>query len=180
MSKFTTTILFVIAILSSYSKCCSQEDSEFSPVSMQSGQTPACYQFRQSSDSKIDNFLKVNVGGDADVVLKLISQSTDECIRYVYVTKDDTYFIRNIPAGVYYVKIAFGNKWGESKLNSGCVAKFLENNVYQIGNDLLEFNPVENYEGVQIPSYELILKTYSNNRLNEFNAEDISEEEFNK
>jgi len=122
----------------------------------------------------------VNVGGDADVVLKLISQSTDECIRYVYISKDDTYLIRNIPAGVYYVKIAFGNNWAESKQQEGCIAKFLENNVYQIGNDLLDFNPVENYEGVQIPSYELILKTYSNNRLNEFNAEDISEEEFNK
>ncbi len=173
-------ITLMLMILSGFEACYSQDESEFDPVALQTGQTPSCYEFREASDSRMDNFLKIIVGGDADVVLKLIRQSNDECIRYVFINKDDSYFIRNIPAGVYYVKIAFGNNWAVSKQQSACTAKFLENSFYQIGNDLLDFNPVDNYEGIQIPSYELILKTYSNNKLNEFNAEDITEEEFNK
>lgn len=179
MSKLSL-ITMALAVLCSSAVCFSQDQQEFIPVSMQTGQIPGCYQFRQVSENELDNFLKVNVGGDADVVLKLINNSSDECIRYVYISTGDTYFIRNIPAGVYYIKIAFGKDWAESKQLSNCTAKFLIDNVYQIGNDLFDFNPVKNYNGIQIPSYELILKTYSSNRANEFNAENISEEEFNK
>ena len=104
-----------MAVLCINAVCFSQDQQEFISVSMQTGEVPACYQFQLRSDIGLDNFLKVNVGGDADVVLKLINHTSDECIRYVYISTGDTYFIRNIPAGVYYVKFAFGKDWAESK-----------------------------------------------------------------
>jgi hypothetical protein len=158
----------------------SQDGADFSTVDPQTGQTPSCYSFTQETDNTLDNFLRVNVGGEADVVLKLINNINGKCIRYVYIKAEDSFSLRYIPAGVYYVKIAYGNEWAVSGNGNECAAKFLHNNLYQIGNDLLDFNPVGSYDGMQIPSYELILRTYSDSRKNEFDAENISEEEFNK
>jgi hypothetical protein len=176
---FIRKALFLMFVLSAV-KCFSQDAEEYMPVEMQTGQTPSCYEFRQSSDAGLDNFLKVNVGGGADVVLKLVRSNDDVCIRYVYVKSDETYSLRNIPAGIYYLKIAYGNDWAVSKTGGGCSAKFLSNNLYQVGTDLLDFNPVRYSEGIQIQSFELILKTIAGTPGNEFQAENITEDEFNK
>ena len=172
----TLVLMFVLSAV----KCFSQNVEEYLPVEMNTGQIPSCYEFRQSSDSGLDNFLKVIVGGGADVVLKLVRNNDNACIRYVYVRSDETYSLRNIPAGIYYLKIAYGNDWAVSKTGGDCSAKFLRNNLYQVGTDLLDFNPVRDSEGTQIPSYELILKTIAGNPGNEFQAENITEDEFNK
>lgn len=177
--NFLWKTLVLMSVLSAVN-CFSQNVEEYMPAEMHTGQTPSCYEFRQSSDAGLDNFLKVIVGGGADVVLKLVRSNDDVCIRYVYVRSDDSYSLRNIPAGIYYLKIAYGNDWAVSTTGGGCSAKFLSNNLYQVGTDLLDFNPVKDSEGIQIPSYELILKTISGSSNNEFQAENITEEDFNK
>lgn len=167
----------LLVILNSTTVYCQDEDS-FVPVSIQTGQIPGCYIFKPEFDMSLDNFLKINVGGESDVVLKMVNNTSGECVRYVYIKSGESFFITNIPKGVYHLKIAYGNNWAESGQGEKCSAKFLNNALYQIGNDLLDFYPIENYNGYQIPSFELFLKTFSNNRKNEFDAEEISEEEF--
>ncbi|MBK9334458.1 MAG: hypothetical protein IPM96_19150 [Ignavibacteria bacterium] len=50
--------------------------------------------------------------------------------------------------------------------------------IYQEGNDHLDYYKIDLQNGYQLPSYELVLKVISSNRNNEFDADNISEEEF--
>lgn len=158
----------------------------------QSGVTPDCENVTPKYDYDLDNFLRINVGSSTDVVVKLIKKGyyEDECIRIVYVRSDDTYEIKNIPEGRYYLKIAYGKDYRKKIIDNICYVKFMKNAQYEKGTDILDFNLIKKpnqrignnvYESWDVPSFELFLhtiETYGAN--NTFNASDISEEEFNK
>ena len=148
-------------------------------ISLSSGDKPDCSNFSPEIDSTIDNYLKVIIGQHADVVLKLMNHKTGKCIRYVYIKRKEITYLRNIPQGVYYLKIAFGKDWRQKIEGDQCIGKFMIDPIYQKGEESLDFNIIETENGYQVPYYELFLDvTYSEG--NEFHTDDISESEFNK
>lgn len=157
-----------------------QSDDELIVTGISTGAEPRCMNVNYARDNSLTNFLKVNVGGGSDVVLRLIRKSNDECIRSVFIAAGESHSLINIPAGVYYLKIAFGNDWAEAGDKGNCKAGFLNNPDFKEGTELLDFTPIVTGNGIQLPSYELILELVSSNRSNEFNTERISEEEFFK
>lgn len=156
-----------------------QTEDDFTSVQLMTGDTPPCYTFKPLFGTD-DNYLKVTVGGGADVAIKIMNRETDACIRYFYLRSGEAYYSKNIPEGVYYLKIAFGNDFSVSGSETNCMAKFLSNAIYESGNDILDFYRVQSSDGYQVPNYELFLETITSNRKNEFNTETISEEEFLK
>jgi hypothetical protein len=146
---------------------------------MKNGQLSKCYNFKPKFSS-IDNKLEVTVGSGTDVVIKLMNKETNKCIRYVYINSQNTYEIKNIPEGVYYLKIAYGRNWISKVENGKCVGKFLSNQMYEEGSDVLDFNIQRTYEGKSIPSFRLELDVVSNNSMSSFSSQNISEEAFNQ
>ena len=67
----------------------------------------ACYDYSNEKGT-IDNYLDVKVGDGTDISVRLIEIGTNKCVRYVYVRKNDSFRIPNIPEGKYYLKIASG------------------------------------------------------------------------
>lgn len=173
--KLILTAAFVFLVIADSG---AQSGEGFVVTELTTGAEPACINVSYSRDNNLKNFLKVSVGGDADVVLRLIRNSDHVCIRTLFVSAGESHVLVNIPAGIYYLKIAFGNDWAVSGSAGECTAKFLRNAAYQEGKELLDFTPVVYGNGVQLPSYELRLETYTESRQDVFETESITEEEF--
>lgn len=142
------------------------------------GLMPKCYNFTPIT-SNIDNYLEVQVGNGTDVVIKLINEKTEKCIRYVFINSKTTYTIKNIPEGIYYLKIAYGKNWYSKIENGKCIGRFLEDPLYEKGEELMDFNIQYNPNGNSIPSFQLKLDMIRQNKKNTFNSKNISEAEFN-
>jgi curved DNA-binding protein CbpA len=142
------------------------------------GQLPSCYNFKPKK-SKIDNYIEVNVGSGTDVVIKVINYNTDVCIRYVYINSGTTYKIRNLPEGVYFLKIAYGKNWFSKVENGKCVGKFISNPLYKKGENLMDFHLKHHENGYSIPSFRLSLDVVETPDADKFSSNSISENEFN-
>jgi hypothetical protein len=146
---------------------------------MENGLMPSCYNFKPKTDKSIDNNLEINVGGGTDVVIKLMNVKSEKCIRYVFINSGSSYQIKNIPQGVYYLKIAYGKEWLSKIENNQCVGKFIRSPMYEKGEDIMDFTIQKTYEGYSIPSFRLSLDVISSNLSNSFSSHNISETDFN-
>jgi len=158
----------------------------------QSGVTPECENVTPKYDYELDNYLRINVGSGTDVVVKLMKKGyyEDECIRIVYVRSGDTYEIKNIPEGRYYLKIAYGKDYRKKIVDNICYVKFMKNAQYEKGSEILDFNKIKQpnerignniYENWSVPSFELSLDVIvTKGTKSTFKSNDISEAEFNK
>ncbi len=147
--------------------------------SIQNGQLPACYNFKPKRGS-VSNYLEVSVGGGTDVSIKVMDINSEKCIRYVFINSGSTYNIRNIPEGRYYLKIAYGKHWVSKSENGKCIGKFTSNQLYEKGQDVLDYNLQYTDGGYSVPSFKLQLDVISTGTSNSFNSQNISETEFNE
>jgi len=141
-----------------------------------------CDDFTPKYNYDLNNYFQLNAGEGRDIVVKLMKKNNggkDECIRSVYVEANSELKIRNIPEGVYYVKVAYGNGWELRNINSICYGKFEQDAIYEKGVDLFDYNVVKTDKGHQVPSYQLTLEIISNNPEGKVVQNQISEEEFN-
>lgn len=146
---------------------------------IENGQLSKCYNFKPKY-SGINNKLEVNVGGGTDVVIKLMNKETNKCIRYVFINSNSSYDIKNVPEGIYYLKIAYGKNWISKVENGKCIGKFLLNPTYEEGSEDMDFNIQRTYEGKSIPSFQLSLDVVSSSSFNTFSSQNISEASFNQ
>ncbi|WP_316738364.1 hypothetical protein [Pedobacter aquatilis] len=142
------------------------------------GVMPDCYNYSPSYGS-IENELQVSVGGGTDVVIKVMSTFSNQCVRYVYINSGAVYSIRNIPEGEYYLKIAYGKNWVSKTSGRQCLGKFTSGALYQKGEEILDFNKQFTVDGYQIQNYRLSLDVQSGRADNSFNSNSISEDDFN-
>lgn len=158
----------------------------------ESGVTPDCENVTPKYEYSLDNYLRINVGSGTDAVVKLMKRGYygDECIRIVYVRSKESYEIKNVPEGVYYLKIAYGKDYRQKIVDNTCYVKFMRNAQYERGSETLDFNKIkrpdryvgnEVYENWSVPSFELSLDVIvSKGTKSSFKSNDISEAEFNK
>jgi hypothetical protein len=105
----------------------------------------------------------------------------DVCIRMVYIRSNETFYLKNVPEGRYYLKIAYGKDWRQSIVNNQCIGKFIKNVQYEKGEEVLDFNLQKTYNGVNVPYFELSLNVITTQyKKDSYNADNISEKEFNK
>ncbi|WP_344925508.1 SH3 domain-containing protein [Aquimarina addita] len=157
--------------------------SSWTKKTYKNGATPKSFNFKGKYEYKLDNYLKIEVGKNTDVVVKLVKQgktpSDDETVRIVYINSNQTQFIRNIPEGEYYCVIAYGKDWREEAgTNNGT---FTKNALYERGKDVLNFYTIKTSDGINVPSYSLSLDLLPNGTLQDENySDDISPSAFNK
>lgn len=146
-----------------------------------SGSTPDCENISPEYDLELENYLKIQVGNNTDVVVKLMRKSNygDRCIRVVYVNAGDTFSMKNIPEGIYYLKIAYGNDYRQSIVDGKCYIKFIKSPIYEKGTETMDFNVIETSQKISVPYFELFLDVVITTNVNEFKTGNISEAEFN-
>ena len=183
----------LIALLISICNINAQEFTEWNTTSYESGITPDCSQTSPEYSDSLNNFLRIKVGANTDVIVRLmrIGEPKDVCIRSVYVKSNESYEMRQIPEDVYYIKIAYGKDYREKNDSTGCIGKFFINQHFEKSKDLMDFTRAKQADRIidgkkhevwHLPTYEIFLdaselmlddkKTMNNNR--------ISEQEFNK
>ncbi len=141
----------------------SREDkySSWEKKTYKSGATPKSFNFKGKFDYKLDNYLKIKVGKNTEVVVKLYkmgqTEKDDELVRVTYINTNTTQFIRNIPEGEYFLKIAYGKQWVETMKNGKRFGTFSKNALYEKGKQILDFNTVKTSKGINVPSYNLSL-----------------------
>jgi len=150
----------------------------------ETGETPDCLNISPKFDYNLDNYLKVDVSENTEAVVKLIkvgdNPSQEVCYRIAYVKSGDTHLIKNIPAGKYYLKIAYGNDWRERTVGGQCYGRFVQKALYKVGDQILNFTPVRLAQGMDVPSFELSLDVSTDGTGSSFDTDDISEEAFNR
>jgi tetratricopeptide (TPR) repeat protein len=166
--------------------------SDWDKKNYQTGTAPDCENVTPKYNYEIDNFLNINVGSNTDVVVKLmrIDNFVDECIRIVYVRGGESFKIKNIPEGKYYLKIAYGKDYRSKIINNQCYVKFIKNAQYEKGKETLNFYNIREpdskigdkiYKNWSIPSFELSLDVaLTNSKQFGDDSKNISEIEFNK
>ncbi len=160
--------------------------SSWEKKTYKSGATPKSFNFKGKFDYKLDNYLKIKVGKNTEVVVKMYKMgktaSDDELVRVTYINSNTTQFIRNVPEGEYFLKIAYGKDWRETVKAGKKFGTFTQNALYERSQQILDFNTVKTSKGINVPSYNLTLdllpsgggyKTGSD-------EENISDDEFNK
>ncbi|MBK8553056.1 MAG: hypothetical protein IPL53_19135 [Ignavibacteria bacterium] len=173
--KLCTLIFIAIFPLLAFSQ---DDENNYYSIVINTGDKPECITCKSIHNTNLDNFLKIDATGSTDVVIKIMSNYTNECIRSVFISAGSVCYISNIPEGLYYLKIAYGYEWSNKVVGSFCFAKFMRDANYQVGIDLLDYYLKKSDNGFQLPSYELVLKVISGNRSNEFDADDVSERSF--
>ncbi len=140
--------------------------SNWEKKTYKSGATPKSFNFKGKFDYKLDNYLKIKVGKNTEVVVKLYkmgkTERDDELVRVTYINTNTTQFIRNIPEGEYYLKIAYGRDWRETTKNGKRYGTFTKNALYEKGEQILDFSTQKTSKGINVPSYNLALDLLPN------------------
>jgi hypothetical protein len=145
------------------------------------GNLTGCSNMHSQYDKSIDNKLIIACGSNADAAVKIIDNSTDKSIRYIYIKKNTSYTVRNIPEGLYYLKIAYGSDWVLKGSESNCGGRFTTNAVFKKGDEILDYHLIHDGDGgYQVPSFSLKLNiTYaSDDNMKTFNTNSINENDF--
>ncbi|WP_103070972.1 SH3 domain-containing protein [Aquimarina sediminis] len=164
----------------------SREDkySTWEKKTYKSGATPKSFNFKGKFDYKLDNYLKIKVGKNTEVVIKMYkmgkTKSDDQLVRVTYINSNTTQFIRNIPEGEYYLKIAYGREWKETVKDGKKYGTFTKNALYEASNQVLNFNTVKTSKGINVPSYNLALDLTSGGYTTGGDEDNITASEWNK
>lgn len=145
------------------------------------GNITGCSNIHSRYNKNLSNKLIISCGSNADVAVKMIDYATEKSIRYVYIHKNSTYTIWNIPEGKYYLKIAYGDDWGVKEGESNCEGRFTKNTLYKKGDETLDYNLVyDNDGGYQIPSFSLRLNVIftTNDNSDKFSTDNITPNDF--
>lgn len=140
-------------------------------------------------DYTIDTGLLVKNYGDLDLVLKLINLEDNIASRMLYIEKNSSFQINNIPQGKYIMKEAHGEVWKQKNINGKCIGVFTENANYRQSKNVADFFITKRIEGnsevTSVPSYELelgmrFIKTPGEKNNITYHTNNISSSEFNK
>lgn len=186
--KRITILLAVLVLASCHSRTNIEETSEPTAVQQQmieegwrlgnpnEGDLPEEYGVA-AQIGILDNFFDIELGGDADMAIKIVNIETGKTVRYMFVPHNSRTTINELPAGKYYLKIAYGNDWMSRSDGYHTDGKFTRNVVYEKSNDYFDFGNVGSLESV---SYNLKIRVERDQRYEDFTTSTITEEEFNK
>lgn len=124
-----------------------------------------------------DNYFDITIGQGCCVAIKIMDASTDKCIRYVYVPEGETLTVPEIPQGLYYLKLAYGEDWMERHTDDLVAAKFTRAAFYERSTKAYDFGKKNSQTLV---NYRLEINVVDGEAENNFHTETITEEDFNK
>lgn len=146
-------------------------------------QPPQCDNIVPSYDSSLNNHLKImDMSNEYDVIVKLVGAYSGVCIRAAFVKAGDSFYMRNIPEGIYVVKEAYGNDFRRSIRDGKCRLRFVRNAIYKKFDSTLNFYNEYTSDGKYLREYELELGTSSSidTDYHQISGSEENEDDFNK
>ena len=104
--------------------------------------------------------LTIKLKSNMDAIVQLIEKTWDRIVEVVYVKNGDDYVFMNIPEGIYYLKIAYGNELIINKLGERCEIKFKTQPLYEITEKIdLHISKFRDFGVIQekIPHIEIVI-----------------------
>lgn len=121
------------------------------------GEITDCKDCTTKVDTSIDNSLTVKTIEGTYAIVKVIENSTGNCIRKIFVSKDETFVAKNFPKGSYTVKFALGLDWDFNK-KSKCKLKFKdEKPVFMKVDKPMQFRKVRKGDTYEISEFTMNL-----------------------
>ncbi|GAA4272998.1 M56 family metallopeptidase [Aquimarina gracilis] len=120
-----------------------------------SSREPECSNKNSVYDMNLDNYLKVRSGKNAEVIVDVVSTETSKKVRTVYLLRNMTFYIRNIPEGKYQLHITYGDDYAEKTVNGECQVYFKNQKATEVSNEILDFNVLVTDKGRNVPSYNI-------------------------
>ncbi len=116
---------------------------------------PVCPNKNSLYDKQLDNYLQIRSGKNSEVIVNMVSTESSKKIRTMYLTKNQTQFIRNIPEGKYQLHLTYGDDYAEKMIDGRCIAYFKNQKATEVGDQILDFNVEITDKGKNVPSYNL-------------------------
>ncbi|MBI5217570.1 MAG: hypothetical protein HY958_01395 [Bacteroidia bacterium] len=125
--------------------------------SQTTGEIDGCSGCKPKVDTTIDNSLTINTQENTIAVVKIIENSANKCIRYIFVNKNETFEVKNIPKGTYTVKFVLGTDWDFSKKNK-CKLHFKDKKplIMKLAKSL-QFKKIKKSDGYETSSFTINL-----------------------
>lgn len=118
------------------------------------------------------NYLRIRASRNTDAAVRLMNKSNDSCYRYAFINAGDSYEIKGVPEGKYYLKVGCGKEWVFED-STKCAGHFKQNPIYEKMAKTLDFN----VKRQKVPSYEFDLDVQKSGKEP---SEVISAKEFQK
>jgi len=117
-----------------------------------------------------NNSITYNNTDKSDVIVCLVEQIAQKTIRNEYIKAGHSFEMRNIPDGIYYSKVFYGNSWNPNKvlLNGKINGGFEEDmsmQVFKNNNDLMVLKQYEDFIGTHYSTYEITLYPVANGNM---------------
>lgn len=122
-----------------------------------------------------DNFFDIEMGEGGNMAIKVVDAETNATIRYVYVSENSKTTITEIPAGSYYLKLAFGYDWMDYDMGNIIRGKFTKNAYYQMSDEVFSFGAINTMNPMSI---RLKIHTDNDPNYTSFSTSMISEDQF--
>ncbi|AXT52409.1 hypothetical protein D1818_16760 [Aquimarina sp. BL5] len=158
IAKFKYLLLIpVITGILTYTSCKDTDNAKLTDAKerIQSSNQSDCLNKDSKYDYTLDNYLKVTNGKHANIIAKIVSLKTSEVIRKAFITRSQTYFIRNIPEGVYRIDVIYGEEYAEKDVDGSCIGFLKKEVLFEQGQDILDFTAIVTNKGKHVPSYSL-------------------------
>ena len=126
----------------------------------------------------IPNYFRIRASKNTDAAVRLMDKKTDKCVRYAFINAGESYDMKGIPEGKYYVKIGLGKEWIFDD-SSKCNGQFKQAAIYEKIGRIMDFNVRGSKSNQKIPIHELDLDVHSTKGKAE-TSELISAKEFQK
>lgn len=148
--------------------------------SLSTGETPYSNKFGQGKyDKNSLSYIEIANGAKSDAVAMLYDVNRNMVYRHVYITANDKYTMKNIPEGLYDLKVYYGNNWNPDKVNGEGfpTGGFLANESFSHSEtqDYFDIEFVSTSDGVSYPTITVTLYEVSNGNME---TEKISKNDF--
>ncbi len=133
-----------------------RKDKELTSTNKEAAESK-CLNQNAVYDMNLDNYLKLSMGNTTEVILDIVSINTKKTVRTVYLKKNITKYVKNIPEDEYRLHIQYGTGYAEKTANGICTGYFKSNTLKEISDQILNYNNIKTKTGFNIPSYNIQL-----------------------
>ncbi|GAA4276721.1 hypothetical protein GCM10022259_14450 [Aquimarina mytili] len=138
-----------------YTSCQSLSTNSKTKYAVESTIESACINQNSTYDYKLDNFVKIKVGKNTEVIVDLVNIETEKTVRTAHIKRKQEHYIRHIPEGKYRLHVIYGEEYTEETSNEICKGFFKKQTSTDVDENILDTYIQKTSGGINVPSYSI-------------------------